>query len=230
MKVDGWYLLLQENLSFIFPSFSSAFLLCFPPIVQFAHPVKNNNKISTLVFWPMTWKDERLLGPLPVCESVWSYMSGRWIRKGRVLCLKNPYKERKKRSQWVLRFPPVACLPLLPVKTPREEAGYEFILRWDEVINARHLLSSASCQTRSSNTKRNAAPVGELQTSVRHMMQHLLLMNCLFFTEFCSIFSMAFHFLQKRSTRRHDRSRKVIQGSRDVVLVQRRLAFLRWQL
>lgn len=35
----------------------------------------------------------------------------------------------------------------------RKEAGYEFILRWDEVINARHLLSSASCQTSSGSTK-----------------------------------------------------------------------------
>lgn len=65
----------------------------------------------------------------------------------------------------------LCCLPLPTVEMPREEAGYEFILHWDEVINAHHLLLSACCQNSRGNTKRNAAPVGELQTSTaRHMM------------------------------------------------------------
>lgn len=229
MKVDGWYLLFQENLS-LCASFPLAFQLCFP---QSYNLHIQSWIITRSALWFSDPQSEKRCTALRASACVWICVElhvSEMDKEGEGVVLKNPYKEEKKRFQWVLRFPPVACLPPLPVKTPREEAGYEFILRWDEVINARHLLSWASCQTRSSNTKRYAAPVGELQTSVRHMMQRLVLMNCLFFTEICSLFSIASHFLQNRNSRRRDSSRTVTEGSRDVDLVQLWLTFLRWQL
>ena len=69
------------------------------------------------------------------------------MRAGRSCAQSPKEKERGGSLPFLLSFllpPASSALRLSPRwKALREEAGYEFILRRDEVINARHLLSSA---------------------------------------------------------------------------------------